>query len=308
MLACSTAERHDLIAKLFKDTASNAAGCYNLRLFLDGQWQPILIDDRLPCTKDARRPEHVFDTGLAFSRAANSQLWVCLLEKAYAKAHGSYKAISGGHIAEALLDLTGAPTFTINFDEDHFNLDKLWCARNSPVRTLLCCALLMRCAGGGRTQLVYFKSQGFPMGCATGGGDAMLKEVGLCGSHAYSILECREVTSATAPTGTVRLLRIRNPHGCVFASLLTLFLFFTLFFFPLLLTLCLCFPTYTHVHAYTQTCIHACMHAYTNTHTHTHTHICWAGSCCIALTVTNNIRSLALSRMRKCGRVELGLE
>ena len=56
------AERHDLIAKLFKDTASNAAGCYNIRLFLDGQWQPILIDDMLPCTKDPRRPEHVFDS------------------------------------------------------------------------------------------------------------------------------------------------------------------------------------------------------------------------------------------------------
>ena len=51
----------------------------------------------------------IFLQGLAFSRAANAQLWVCLLEKAYAKAHGSYRAISGGHIAEALLDLTGAP-------------------------------------------------------------------------------------------------------------------------------------------------------------------------------------------------------
>jgi len=140
-------------------------------------------------TKDARRPEHVFDTGLAFSRASNSQLWVCLLEKAYAKAHGSYKAISGGHISEALLDLTGSPTFTINFDQDHFNLDKLW------------------------AQLSYFKSQSFPMGCATGGGDDQLKQVGLCGSHAYSILECREIESMTAPEGRVRLLRIRNPHG-----------------------------------------------------------------------------------------------
>ena len=183
------AERHDLIAKLFKDTATNRAGCYNLRLFLDGQWQPVLIDDRLPCTKDPRRPEQVFDTGLAFSRASNAQLWVCLLEKAYAKAHGSYKAISGGHIAEALLDLTGAPCFTINFDEPHFNLDRLW------------------------TQLVFFKSKGFPMGCATGGGDPQLKEVGLCGSHAYSILECREIESKAASREIVRLLRIRNPHG-----------------------------------------------------------------------------------------------
>jgi hypothetical protein len=114
---------------------------------------------------------------------------VCLLEKAYAKAHGSYRAISGGQIAEALLDLTGAPALTINFDEPGFSLDRLW------------------------GQLVYFKSQGFPMGCATGGGDPQLREVGLCGNHAYSILECREIRSRASPPGLVRLLRIRNPHG-----------------------------------------------------------------------------------------------
>jgi hypothetical protein len=51
------------------------------------------------------------------------------------------------------------------------------------------------------------------MGCATGGGDPQLKQVGLCGNHAYSILECREVQSQTPTEGLVRLLRIRNPHG-----------------------------------------------------------------------------------------------
>ena len=71
-----------------------------------------------------QRPDQVFDTGLAFSRAANSQLWVCLLEKAYAKAHGSFNAISGGEIAEALLDLTGAPTYTVNFDTPGFSLHR----------------------------------------------------------------------------------------------------------------------------------------------------------------------------------------
>jgi hypothetical protein len=35
------------------------------------------------------------------------------VEKAYAKAHGSYHAISGGYISEGLLDLTGCPTETI---------------------------------------------------------------------------------------------------------------------------------------------------------------------------------------------------
>ncbi|KAJ1488535.1 hypothetical protein T484DRAFT_1616299, partial [Baffinella frigidus] len=37
-------------------------------------------------------------------------VWVPLVEKAYAKLHGSYHSISGGHVAEAMLDLTGLPS------------------------------------------------------------------------------------------------------------------------------------------------------------------------------------------------------
>ena len=51
------AERHDLIARLFADTAVNHAGCYSLRFFLDGEWTSILIDDRLPVIRGARRGE-----------------------------------------------------------------------------------------------------------------------------------------------------------------------------------------------------------------------------------------------------------
>eukprot|EP00899_Mesostigma_viride_P005554 jgi/Mesvir1/149/Mv13513-RA.1 len=212
------AERGDLIAKLFADTAPNAAGCYLVRLFLDGDWRSILVDAQLPITN---RPRHrgtqgalggpSLDTFLAFSRADHQQLWAPLLEKAYAKAHGSYRAIAGGQVAEALLDLTGAPVFTVEMDYPGFSLDALW------------------------AQLVYFKSQKFPMGCATAP-NPHLEEMGLVGNHAYSILECREVqlkegrcggrggaggggnarngAGGTAQRGNyVRLLRIRNPHG-----------------------------------------------------------------------------------------------
>ena len=45
----------------------------------------------------------------AFTYAKDHELWVVLLEKAWAKLYTSYKRIELGHPEEALHDLTGAP-------------------------------------------------------------------------------------------------------------------------------------------------------------------------------------------------------
>ena len=52
------------------------------------------------------------------------------------------------------------------------------------------------------------------MGCGTNNaeGQQNLREVGLVGGHAYSILDVREATTRSGER--VRLLRVRNPHGC----------------------------------------------------------------------------------------------
>jgi len=39
-------------------------------------------------------------------------------------------------------------------------------------------------------------------------------QVGLCGGHAYSILDVREARIKSG--GVVRLIRIRNPHGIIY--------------------------------------------------------------------------------------------
>jgi calpain-15 len=126
------------------------------------------------------------------------------LEKAYGKSHGCYQAISGGHIAEAFLDLTGAPTLVYTFDANDFRPRTFW------------------------SKLLVYRKQQLPMGCATSSSAA-----GIIGMHAYSILDVREIRNVgveffkdklltgslgnvsgfTEYDGTVRLLRIRNPHG-----------------------------------------------------------------------------------------------
>ena len=45
-----------------------------------------------------------------FSSAHGSEIWVLLLEKAWAKIYGSYENIEAGYTREALYALTGAPT------------------------------------------------------------------------------------------------------------------------------------------------------------------------------------------------------
>ena len=208
------AERNELIRRIMPHTSTNAGGCYQVNLFLDGAWEPIVVDSNLPVVIQKRgkaAKDERFRGGInldettvavpAFCAAPEYQLWAPLVEKAYAKAHGSYQMLSGGFIQEGLQDLTGAPTETVLFRASNFDKETFW----------------------GR--LLSFSSAGFLMGVATaGGGD------GLVGSHAYSVLDIfdlhdcviGEQSKLTDFVGqkrkkiertSVRLVRIRNPWG-----------------------------------------------------------------------------------------------
>ena len=101
-------EKPSRITSLFLTDKQNNLGVYGMRVCKNGEWKEVVVDDYIPCWKD----------GAAFSKAHGNELWVILLEKAWAKLHGSYERIEAGFAENVLRDLTGAPTEVIETSDE----------------------------------------------------------------------------------------------------------------------------------------------------------------------------------------------
>ncbi|GMT09457.1 hypothetical protein PFISCL1PPCAC_754, partial [Pristionchus fissidentatus] len=174
------AERPDVLEKIFLTKEYNAMGVYQVRLCVDGHWRVITVDDYFPCRKNTR--------SFAFAVGRKNQLWVPLVEKAYAKALGKYEMLRSGRTVEGLALLTGAPCESITLEEDDLDVDLVW------------------------ARLLSAKEAGYVMGASCGAGskkrvgEGVSAALGLLTQHAYSILDVRQ-------EGQHRLLRVRNPWG-----------------------------------------------------------------------------------------------
>ncbi|KAK8048455.1 hypothetical protein PG994_010185 [Apiospora phragmitis] len=118
---------------------------------------------------------------------APTGLWLPLLEKAYAKAHGDYEAISGGWPGEAVENMTGGVTTTVASNRV-LSKDKLW------------------------RELVNADGE-FVFALAALGTGWDWQKSWLALGHAYSILQCRQESDEDG--NTVRLVQIRNPWSGV---------------------------------------------------------------------------------------------
>lgn len=123
-----------------------------------------MIDDFIPCDKN----------GLpVFGTSRNPvELWVSLLEKAYAKLYGSYEALEGGVVQDALVDLTGGAGEEIDMWKEGSTIDlasgRLW------------------------FRLKKFKEENFLLAAGSPAGTdkkSPITAYGIVQGHAYSILQ-----------------------------------------------------------------------------------------------------------------------
>ena len=77
-------------------------------MFKHGLPEEIVTDTLMPC----------IDGKPCFARTHSDDLWVMIIQKAYAKILGSYERIESATEAEVLNDLTGAPSFVLNTIDD----------------------------------------------------------------------------------------------------------------------------------------------------------------------------------------------
>ncbi len=108
-----------------------------------------------------------------------------------AKYYGSYSAIAGGLVHQALVDMSGGYGDWVNLKEE---------------------ATQQRIQSGDMWDtLVAWVQAGFMLGCGSNAGsDSETSALGIVQGHAYAVLQCKAFTDSN---GTHRLLQLTNPWG-----------------------------------------------------------------------------------------------
>ncbi|KAI8792125.1 calpain-12, partial [Biomphalaria glabrata] len=149
-------------------------GIFHARFFSFGQWRDVYVDDILPISEQGTLVG-------AMSKTNENEMWVPLVEKAFAKLHGSYEAICSGLCKDAYLQLTSGIGETM---EHQKMTNKDFDAFYARIKNAL-----------------LFNHQ---VTASTPDKNGEIK--GLIGMHAYSVVSVHEINDE-------KLVQVRNPWG-----------------------------------------------------------------------------------------------
>lgn len=217
-IAC-IAERPQLIQRLFITKNINSFGIYQIQLCRDGIWQSFVIDDFLPCDITQNKPifihsSHHQDNSNGSEKDIDNknishEIWVCMVEKAYAKSFGAYDQLISGLCRDALVDLTGFPVQSFRFNQDPNNIHHTGNSDENETKSrdedLDSKELWTNLLTWSVDDLVLMTAS-----CNSNSDDPNISEIfasyGMTSGHAYSLMDAKEKLG-------YKLIRLRNPWG-----------------------------------------------------------------------------------------------
>jgi len=173
-------------------------GVYALRIFLEGRRPDfIIIDDRFIRDTDEGK--------FAFCSNEGRAIWPMLIEKALAKAFGSFESLSYGDVIDAMEMLTGLFCRTIQFRSGRGNQVQ----ENPKLKSGVLFEELMRHNDAGL--IMTAGSAQAPEG-SNGKSDDHNNQ-GIANGHAYSLQDVRFIPKGKVSNCEERLVQLRNPWG-----------------------------------------------------------------------------------------------
>ena len=175
----SMTEYPNLLSQLFKTKSQNSQCYWEIILFIDGEFQIVVIDDYVPIIKNTN--------DLYFCKPNNKELWVVLLEKAWAKVNGGYTNIISGWPSDVMGFFTGYSTSYLIHDNYNETCDDLF------------------------NTIDNFDKGNCVICASTRGDDDSIEKKGLIKGHTYSLLNTYNVELKNGSNEL--LLQLLNPWG-----------------------------------------------------------------------------------------------
>ncbi|CAE7494838.1 Capn15 [Symbiodinium microadriaticum] len=213
----SLSNKHSTIENSFVTREFNPRGKYVLRLWdsPNEKYVNVAVDDFIPVDKRTQQP--------AFTENNGNEMWVMIMEKAFAKYMGSYAATEGGYSLYAMHTITGGTVNSFNFDVKAGLWQKLdmkvhrTSAEKVPDVRFFLSGKHKKLSSDAMYDLVAkYHSEGCVLAAGTSGVDNTIeegrgKDSGIVPGHAYTILQVYS-PRLTMRSG-IRLVQLRNPWG-----------------------------------------------------------------------------------------------